>query len=192
MVQTSLNCFGPFFWQSNLVFWVFKISRARPVLSRAEHRCTHRYIAGNSNKHVATSGQSSARISLPHILRSLLPISASAIKQAWASTLKDKWETAWAASPRKLRIEQFDKNFLYDSFRKRAYTLSRYHSSLIMQIRCSHIPLNGYLHKIGKKDTEICQQCNEEEDRAPALETVKHFIFKCPVHAKLWTELIEK
>ena len=40
----------------------------------------------------ATAGHSSALVNLPHILRTPLPISASAIKQSFMSSLKFTWK----------------------------------------------------------------------------------------------------
>src|SRR6202040_2743169 len=66
----------------------------------------------------AASGLSSARLGFPHILRTQLPSSASATKQAYHSTLKKKWEDVWKASDRKGRLDPIDDNFPFVSYRK--------------------------------------------------------------------------
>ena len=82
----------------------------------------------------AAAGRSSAAASLPHILRRPLPTSASALKQDFSSTLKEKWAAEWATSPRKPRMAQFGDEFPFSTFLKRLYTLTRKQSSLLLQI----------------------------------------------------------
>ena len=140
----------------------------------------------------AASGQGSARDNLPHILRTPLPTSASAAKQAYHSKLKDKWEDYWEASSRSRRMEEIDDNFPFSSFRKRTYLLSRSQASLMTQIRCGHIPLNGYLFKIDRSDTEDCEACLNHEEGYCCRETVKHFLFECMSYRWEREELVEK
>jgi ribonuclease HI len=128
----------------------------------------------------AASGRSSAMVKLPHILRAPLPASASATKQAYHKRLKTKWDNIWEDSDRSTRINEIDENFPFNGFRKRTYTLSRLQASLMTQIRCGHIPLNGYLSRINRSDTEYCQACLDGEDNLHRRETVKHFLFVCP------------
>ena len=47
-----------------------------------------------------------------------------------------------------------------------------------MQVRSGHIPLNSFLHRIGKLESEACPTCQVGAGAAPA-ETVTHFIFHC-------------
>ena len=53
------------------------------------------------------AGHSSPRISLPHVLRNPLPLSASALKQEFIGKIRAKWAAIWEISPRKPRIAQF-------------------------------------------------------------------------------------
>ena len=89
-------------------------------------------------------------------------------------------------------MEEIDEDFPYNSFRKRSYLLTRYQSSLMTQLRSSHVPLNSYLNKISKSDTHLCQACLEEEDEIHCCETVKHFLFVCPAYAQEREELVNK
>ncbi|EPQ50988.1 hypothetical protein GLOTRDRAFT_8189, partial [Gloeophyllum trabeum ATCC 11539] len=61
-------------------------------------------------------------------------------------------------------------------------------SSIIMLFRTGHIPLHGYLHRIGKRDDPDCPHC-------PGVrEDVRHFLFDCPnyqlAHHSLWKTLL--
>ena len=64
----------------------------------------------------AANRHSSERIRLPHILRSPLPISASATKQAYHRKLKGKWEENWENSTRYERLAEIDDNFPFNSY----------------------------------------------------------------------------
>ena len=65
---------------------------------------------------------------------------------------------------------------------------------LRLQIRCGHFPLNKYLHRINKSETDRCQQCADAE--GPVVETPaesftgNHFLFDCPAHTIAREELI--
>ena len=103
---------------------------------------SHSKVTGNEEADKmakeAAAGRSSAMASLPHILRSPLPISASALKQEFNSNLKAKWGAKWDGSPRKPRVAQFGGSFPYSAFLSKLFTLTRNQSSTILQIRCGH------------------------------------------------------
>jgi hypothetical protein len=139
----------------------------------------------------AAEGRSSAMVELPHILRRPLPTSASAMKQRFNNKIKEEWETIWDASPRKPRLAQFGETFPFGAFLKRLYMLTRKQSSTILQLRCGHFPLNKYLHRINKSDTDKCQACEELQEGAPPSETFNHFLFDCPAHNIARHELID-
>ena len=140
----------------------------------------------------AAEGRSSAMATLPHILRRPLPKSTSAIKQEFEKTLNSKWIAMWDASPRKPRLAQFGGHFPFNSFRKTLYLLTRNQSSLILQIRSGHFPLNKYLHRINKADTDKCLLCAENQNEAATPETINHYLFECQAHAVYREELIDK
>lgn len=140
----------------------------------------------------AANGSSSERIRLPYILRSPLPVSASATKQAFQGKLNKKWEVEWENSDRSRGLDEIDDNFPFNSFRKRTYLLTRSQASLMTQIRCGHIPLNRYLHKIGRSESDLCQACLNGEDNLHCRETVKHFLFECDSFRREREELVEK
>ena len=139
----------------------------------------------------AANGTSSERIKLPHLLRNPIPVSASATKQAYHGKLKDKWENEWRQSERGTRFEAIDDNFPFNSFRKRTHLLSRLQASLMIQLRSGHIPLNTYLLRINKTDSDLCQACLEE-DNLHCKETIKHFLFECNSYRAEREELVAK
>ena len=126
----------------------------------------------------AVQGRSSRAADLPHLLRSPLPVSASAIKQEYSAKLNRLWSKAWDRSPRKDRFSRIDPNFPFNGFRKRMSRLSRKQTSTIMQLQTGHIPLNFYLKRIGKADSDRCTNCFEGPDHAQIPETINHFIFE--------------
>jgi ribonuclease HI len=152
-----------------------------------------RWISGHSNvpgnkkadelAGKAAEGNSSRQRDLLAKLQVPIPSSASAVKQSYHEHLLDKWKDIWAESPRKPRFtEEIDDNFPFNKYRKLHNGLTRGQASIIMQVRCGHIPLNAYLHRIGKSETRTCQNCSNGQDEAP--ETVKHFIFECPAYTE--------
>ena len=46
-----------------------------------------------------------------------------------------------------------------------------------MQLRTGHIPLNRFLHRIGKTDSPTCPACRAAD------ETVLHYLLDCPGYA---------
>ena len=130
----------------------------------------------------AAQHTSSRTDELPMRLRKPLPVSASAEKQRYHKELLGKWDELWEDSPRKRRLEEIDGEFPFKQFRTAQDRLSRAQASRLFQIRCRHIQLNTYLHRIGKSDTRDCQQCNNTPGRDPVPETVNHYIFECPVY----------
>ena len=180
----------------------YLINSARTAADDSGSSLTIRWISSHSrvkgNEEVdrlakeAAEGRSSATDNLPHLLRSPLPTSASASKQEYNAKLKAKWLDLWNTSPRKPRLVQFGDKFPYSMFLKRLYVLTRKQSSLILQIRCGHFPLNVYLHKINKSETNRCQACIAVHDNDTPIETINHFIFDCPAYDEARDELIAK
>ena len=140
----------------------------------------------------AAEGRSDRRNRLPQLLREDLPISASATKQEYHNVLKGKWRATWDISERSQRPLLAEDNFPFNAYRKRTYNLTRNQASTMTQIRSGHMPLNGYLHKIGKIDSDICQACNNEEDMIQRRETINHFIFECTAYANYRNDLKNK
>ena len=140
----------------------------------------------------AAQGRSSRTVDLPHILRTPLPASASATKQNYHAKLNKLWIKSWLSSPRKDRFSQIDADFPFNRFRKKLFTLTRKQTSLVMQIRTGHIPLNFYLRRIGKADSDRCTSCYTGPNPVQITESINHFLFDCQTHDVARQELIAK
>ena len=139
----------------------------------------------------AANGRSDSRLRLPPFLRNTLPASASATKQEFHQSLKKRWTKIWEASERSQRPVLADDTFPFNKFRRSTYQLTRNQASTIIQIRSGHFPLNGYLHKIGKADTFLCQSCNEHNN-VQCRETINHFLFECAAYEEARNDLANK
>jgi hypothetical protein len=104
--------------------------------------------------------------------------------------LKVRWAKEWEVSPRRARVDQFGDKFPFTAFLGRTNSLTRKQSSMIIQIRSGHFPLNNYLYKIQKINSNGCTQCGEDQEGPP--ETVQHFVFDCPAHVAARNELTNK
>ena len=91
-----------------------------------------------------------------------------------------------------VRIAQFGEDFPFSAFLKRLDLLTRKQSSIILQLRWGHFPLNMFLHRIGKSYTNSCQACLNEEEGQVHPETINHFIFDCPAYDEAREELINE
>jgi hypothetical protein len=174
----------------------------RTAANRTGCRLTIRWISSHSkvgrNEEAdrlakdAADGRSSTRNDLPHILRSLLPTSASATKQAFDGKLKTKWVQIWNTSPRRARLAQYRNFFPFTTFTRRLHMLTRKQASIILQIRCGHFPLNVYLHKINKVQSNRCQACDRDHDGHSPPETINHYILDCEAYTEARNELKEE
>jgi hypothetical protein len=96
--------------------------------------------------------------------------------------LKREWVTMWQESPRQWHFERIDNTFPFNGYRKHQNQLSRAQASLMIQVRSGHLPLNTYLHKIKKVESNCCKACCINPDDETPLETIKHFIYDCEVY----------
>ena len=104
----------------------------------------------------------------------------------------EQWEDDWEESERGRRFRSIDEVFPFSSFRKRTHALTRSQASLMIQLRSGHIPLNGYLSRINRADSDLCQACLEEDENFQCRETVKHFLFECTAYNKEREELTKQ
>jgi ribonuclease HI len=130
----------------------------------------------------AAQGQSSPVDELPPLLRRTLPYSATAEKQAYASEIDAMWSEQWQDSPRRARMELINKTFPFKKFRTIQSELRRSQSSVLLQLRSGHIPLNTHLFRLNCVDTDKCQACINRQEATPAKETVTHFLFECQAY----------
>jgi hypothetical protein len=125
------------------------------------------------------NGDSSPTGLLPPVLRHPLPPSLGGIKHQFLISLRKEWVNSWSASPRKARLDKLDEEFLFDKHCSLADQLTHIQGSIIFQIRSNHLPLNSYLHRIGKAPFKRCDQCWRRR-RSEVSETVTHYLFECP------------
>ena len=92
------------------------------------------------------------------------------------------WAEQWSGSPRQARMARIDKSFPFTKFRTILHRLSRAQSSLLIQIRSGHIPLNAQLYKLNCIDTDRCLACTDCPGITSTKETVTHFLFDCPAY----------
>ena len=130
----------------------------------------------------ATERKSSRMSSLPPSIRKGVPSSISAEKENFHKHLLRDWQEHWHDSPRRERFLELEENVPFQKYQKLQDKLTREQASKIMQIRSRHIPLNTYLHRIGKAGSRKCPKCECTAGEEAAPETVSHFIFECPAY----------
>lgn len=79
-------------------------------------------------------------------------------------------------------MEQIDKSFPFMRFRTILDSLSCAQSSLLIQLRSGHIPLNAHLFRLNCADMDKCEACYARWGATSPRETVTHFLFNCPAH----------
>jgi len=144
----------------------------------------HIGIAGNEKADReakrAAAGQSSEPKTLPKYLRKKLKTSVSALRQANNKERNKTWKKEWQASKRYKRFPAKDisspasqKYLMLISDSRISWKMA----SMIYQLRCRHVPLNGYLSRFCKVDSDRCPACGA------CMETVEHFMLQCPNYA---------
>jgi ribonuclease HI len=125
----------------------------------------------------AAAGEGNQMSQLPaYLSQTTLPRSITAMRQAFGSELHQMWRNRWITSPRYTRMAQIDDKLPSKKFHKTLAGLTRAQSSLLIQLRTAHIPLNKHLHRIKRSPTPVCPACNRAD------ETVHHFLFDCRAH----------
>jgi len=127
---------------------------------------------------MAVSCGSSHVADLPQFLQGReLPHSLTAVAGAFKQELHSRWRVLWASSPRRPHLAKIDAKLPSHAYIMATDDLTRAQASVLTQLRTRHVPLNQFLHRIGKSDSPTCPACISAE------ETVHHYIFDCPAHA---------
>lgn len=138
----------------------------------------------------ATKSSSSGTLSLPAYLRKPLPASVAAIKQKFHKSLSAQWAHRFKSSPRYQRTIRIDEAGTKSKFLKETAEMGRRQTSILVQLRLGHIPLNQHLHRIQKIDSPFCPNCKKKrktDDRdSQTLYT------GMPTYAKEWFWLCTK
>ena len=92
---------------------------------------------------------------------------------------KIKWRQEWSTSPRHAKFEKLDPSLPSHKFIKLISNtkISRADTSKIFQLRSGHVPLNAYLFRSKRKESEQCPACGVQR------ETPQHFLLECPAYA---------
>jgi ribonuclease HI len=143
----------------------------------------HEGILGNERadeeaKKAAQCNSSPLKDLPPFIRKKPLPISISATRQSLKQDLKNRWQSEWSSSPRYERLQKIDNSPLSNDFLHIIDQLRRNQSSILIQLRTGHIPLNEVLHRIKKADSPNCPHC-----RNGFRETIFHYLLTCPHYA---------
>ena len=103
-------------------------------------------------------------------------ISLPKAKQVYNKGLETQAAEHWRKLRRGQKMRQVDPALPSSRFPKLVAPLARRNTSLLIQLRTGHVPLN-HLHTIGHADTQRCPGCGA------AQETVLHFVLQCPKYA---------
>jgi hypothetical protein len=164
-------------------------SQIKKERGNKNYQLTLRWMAGhvgiNGNELVdgeakkAAKGQSSDPKTLPRILRQKLKISTAALKQHRRKKSTARWKKTWAKSDRGKQDHRIDHSSPSKIFIESISNpkLPRQASSLISQLRITHVPLNKYLHRFKCVDSPRCPACGDPK------ETVEHYLLSCPAYA---------
>ena len=123
---------------------------------------------------VVSEGSSPEAELLEPLQECTLPCSLAALGGKFKKMLKHRWKAMWAKSPQKGRMDKIDDKLPSHSFLMATSQLTRAQASILMQLRTGYIPLNYFLHKIGKVDSPTCPTCQTAD------ETVHHYLLDCP------------
>jgi hypothetical protein len=132
--------------------------------------------ADRQAKKAAEGNTDSPTHRLPKVLRKGLPNSKSAIKQDLNKHLKIEATTTLHKSPQWAKLAGIDPSMPSARYRETVEWLPRKHTSLLIQLRTGHAPLNKHLYTIKCADSPVCSACED------AFETVHHFLIACPAH----------
>ncbi len=125
----------------------------------------------------AAGGISSYPGELPKSLRSSIPHDIAALRQRFNAELKALWKAKWTSSQRYARMTAIDPDFPLRNFLTKMDGKFRVYASILFQIRMNHIPLNAYLFRFKRADSDGCPHCGKRE-------TVHHFINECKSYSR--------
>lgn len=139
----------------------------------------HQGVAGNeaADREAKKASQGNITQNLPAFLRKPLRISKSAMKQEMQRRQKQQIHREFKKSARYLRMSRVNPHALSSKCRKKALEITHRKSSLLVQLRTGHVPLNQYLHRFHLVESPLCLACNAD------VESVSHFLIHCPAYA---------
>ena len=100
--------------------------------------------------------------SLPSFLtKKDLPKSITVQRQMYNVSLMERWRAEWVTSPRHGHTSKIDSGMPSQGYWKLVTELSQMQTSILTQFRKGHIPLQKYLHQIGKTSSPVCPACKQ-------------------------------
>jgi len=137
----------------------------------------HKGITGNEQvdgeAKQAVKGESSEQRRLPTVCRGDLPTSRSAAFQCHRKQISIKKRKWFENLPRCHKLQLIDPSMPSLKFRKDTQGMEQWKTSLLVQLRMGHIPLQVHLKRIGKTDSPIFPRCHKAE------EMVGHYLTEC-------------
>ena len=79
-----------------------------------------------------------------------------------------------------MRLSKVDPSMPSNKYRMLTAELKRAQSSIIVQLRAGHVPLNMYLHRMSKTDQSVFLHCKTGD------EIIHHYLFKCSKLRHKW------
>ena len=133
---------------------------------------THSDVAGNEKADEEAKKAALGSSSLEHYRPTA--IKYLCLKQEHLRSLRSQWAARWKASPRYRKIARIDDTSLpMKNYFKSLEGLTRARSSILFQ---EHVPLNKYLFRIERSNTDKCLACSQLTGRE-VVESVRHFCF---------------
>lgn len=126
---------------------------------------------------LAAKGQTGPAAELTRELKRKLQASAFSLRRNFKAHLKTLATARWKASERGKRMADITEALLSSRTLSSPPPRPRRHAGIVMQLRTGHIPLQGYLARIGKVLLGPCPTCGE------APETVYHFLVECDTYS---------
>jgi len=151
----------------------------------------HKDVLGNERADKlakeAASGSVSRTELLPEVLRQSLPRNVVSVRKTFKQQTMGRVRHLWTLSPRYRRLRNVDTDCQRPiTYQKLILPLSRMHSSILVQLRTQHVPLNVHLHRIKKIPSPSCPNCGHPS------ETVQHFLLRCPAYRNARSRLANK
>ena len=112
------------------------------------------------------------------------PYSLTTLGGSFQVDLQERWKSLWAKSPQRGHMDKIDAKLPLHSFLAATNHLSRAETSVLMQLRMGHIPLNAFLHRIGRADSPGCPTCQHTN------KMIHHYLFDCPGHVQARHSLV--
>jgi hypothetical protein len=110
---------------------------------------------------------------LPYIQSKRLPDSSAALKAAKHQSIRQTSVHEWTSSARYRKFQNIDPWTSAPALNRLLSNLPRNESSLLVQLRTGHGPLNAHLARIRSTDSPLCPRCHTEP------ETAKHVLLYC-------------